>query len=154
MKKILLGIWVVLILGLFGCAHIKSFCNKTDDVVEKGKVEYVKFVEKADMVIAYKDMVDSTVYKPIKAIYYSGDTFTPAFNNLSDTDQNNLVKADAFYLKMKKEIERVEVDYKSIKEKAEKGYYDYYKIRNKTLKITGMVEDLPKMIVNLKGFMK
>lgn len=151
MKKIIVLLSMVL---LISCSSIRNFFTKTDELVVKGAKEYQVFVDKADLVFTYVDMIDSHIYNPIVSIYYKDGVFTEAFNNLSDTEQSKLLQANDIYIKVKEEVSRLYVDYNKIKKTAEKGFYDYYDIRNKTLHITGILEDIPQIIVNLSGFVK
>jgi len=147
MKKFILICLIAI--GLIGCAAV---FNRLDPFVEKTKTEYINYSAKAEEIIAILPIIDTTVLT-VKDIYWDrdNDTFTSAFNQLSDTKQLVLKIADERYNKFKKQTKKVIEDYKIYTQKVKKGYTDYLKIRDKSIQVEAFLKKIPSII---SGYIK
>jgi len=148
LKMFMLGFLVGMV--MIGCT---ALFKRTDPMVEKGKIAYLKYTQKVDPIIPLLATIDKAATK-LKTVYWdsTADTFTPAFNTLNDTNQVNLIAINDLYDKIKPKVVNVLASYKEFKNNAEKGYYDYYKIKKKSLAAESIIKKIPSIAVKLIAF--
>lgn len=152
MKKL---ISVLIICGSLAClVSCTSFFKKTDSMMEDAKKMYIESVSKADGIFLLADSLDTSIYQPVKNIYWQNDTFTVSFKSLTNQEQESLMEANDAYLKIREEGVRLYKDYIEIQRQAVKGYFQYYKIRDTSIKIENFLKKLPLAIGKISPYLK
>ena len=100
------------------------------------------------------NFVDTDLVKPLKETYYDyeNDTFSTAYNLLSDTKQLRLLKINTKYDKFKIKYAKLVKFYKEFKVKAVKNYVEYYKTRRNLIKVGDLLKTLPRIVKSYKTF--